>query len=65
MRVMIGQGGDEETFVYYTVAKTDLPIVVTERGNLESQVETTIRCEVENVSVDRSGNSGTQIIVTL
>ena len=59
---IIGQGGREETFVYYTVAKTDLPIVVTERGSLESQVETTIRCEVENISVDRSGNYGTQII---
>ena len=59
---MIGQGGGEDLFVYYKVNQTDLPIVVTERGSLESQVETTIRCEVENVSVDRSGNAGTQII---
>ena len=59
---MIGQEGREQPFVYYTVDKTDLHIVVTERGNLESQVETTIRCAVENVSIDRSGNYGTQII---
>ncbi len=59
---MIGQGGGEDSFVYYAVNKTDLPIVVTERGSLESQQETTIRCEVENVTVDRSGNAGTQII---
>jgi HlyD family secretion protein len=51
-----------QAFVYYTVESTDLPIVVTERGNLESQLETTIRCEVENSSFDRSGNQGTQII---
>jgi RND family efflux transporter MFP subunit len=50
------------TLVKYTVSLSDLPIVVTERGNLESQVETTIRCEVENVSYDRSGSPGTQII---
>jgi len=52
----------EQPFVYYTVAVSDLPIVVTERGNLESQQETTIRCEVESRGYDRSGTSGTQII---
>ena len=58
----MGTGDREESFVYYTASKTDLPIVVTERGNLESQQETTIRCQVENVGVDRSGSAGTQII---
>ena len=47
-------------FVFYDVQETDLPIVVTERGELESQVETTITCRVENIG-DR-GSSGTQII---
>ena len=61
-RNIVGKGSGEETFVFYRVNRTDLPIVVTERGNLESQVETTVRCEVENVSVDRGGNYGTQII---
>jgi HlyD family secretion protein len=54
--------GNQSQFLVYTVAKSDLPIVVTERGNLESQVRTEIRCEVENSSVDRGGNFGTQII---
>ncbi|MEX0938618.1 MAG: efflux RND transporter periplasmic adaptor subunit [Pirellulales bacterium] len=54
--------GREQPLLYYKVTQADLPISVTERGNLESQVETTIRCEVENVGYDRSGNNGTQII---
>jgi HlyD family secretion protein len=54
--------GSQQPLLYYTVTQADLPISVTERGNLESQVETTIRCEVENVSYDRSGNNGSQII---
>ena len=56
-------GSGPENLVYYTVTRADLPIVVTERGNLESQIETKIICEVENVSYDRSsGSVGTQII---
>lgn len=54
--------GIDNQFVLYSVTKSDLPIVVTERGSLESQVRTEIRCEVENSSVDRSGNYGTQIL---
>jgi RND family efflux transporter MFP subunit len=61
-RTIVGEGGGDKTFVFYQVKRTDLPIVVTERGSLESQMETTVRCEVENVSVDRGGNYGTQII---
>ncbi len=60
VRKMIGEGGNQQAFVFYEAKKTDLPIVVTERGSLESQVETTITCSVENVG-DR-GSSGTQII---
>jgi RND family efflux transporter MFP subunit len=62
--VMVAFGSTQKNlqgFVLYTVTKADLPIVVTERGSLESQLETTIRCEVENSSFDRS-SSGTQII---
>jgi len=59
---MIGRGGSKVPYVFSTVTETTLPIVVTERGNLESQLETTISCEVENVTVDRGGNPGTQII---
>ncbi len=55
-------GTGQQPYVFYTVNTTDLPFVVTERGSLESQVETTITCQVENVTVDRSGNAGTQII---
>lgn len=56
-------GADDTAFVNYSVNLSDLPIIVTERGNLEAQLETDIRCEVENISVDRSGNYGTQIIM--
>ena len=60
VRKLIGQGGNQQAYVFHPVKKADLPIVVTERGSLESQVETTITCRVENVG-DR-GSSGTQII---
>jgi RND family efflux transporter MFP subunit len=54
-------GATQNAYVYYTVTSGDLPIVVTERGSLEAQKETTIRNRVESIS-ERSGNSGTQII---
>ena len=60
VRGMIQSGSAQKSYVFYEVTKTNLPIVVTERGSLESQVETTITCGVENVG-DR-GSSGTQII---
>ncbi len=47
--------------VYYTVKRADLPIIVTERGNLESQITEEITCEVEDFG-DRYGSSGTQIL---
>ncbi|HUG71075.1 MAG TPA: efflux RND transporter periplasmic adaptor subunit [Pirellulaceae bacterium] len=49
-------------YVYYTVTPLDLPIVVTERGNLESQLETKVRCDVESSSYDRGNSTGTLII---
>lgn len=55
-------GDTSQAYVYYTVQPSDLPIVVTERGNLESQLETKVRCEVESSSYDRSSSNGTQII---
>ena len=55
-------GDTSQAYVYYTVEASDLPIVVTERGNLESQLETKVRCEVESSTYDRSGTNGTQII---
>jgi HlyD family secretion protein len=44
--------------VFYEVARSDLPIVVTERGYLESQEQTIIECQV--ATYDR--NSGTSSI---
>jgi len=52
-------GTESPAYVYYTVAPLDLPIVVTERGNLESQLETKVRCDVESSS---GGSSGTLIL---
>ncbi|MCA9128530.1 MAG: efflux RND transporter periplasmic adaptor subunit [Planctomycetales bacterium] len=50
-----------QELVYYQVNRADLPIVVTERGHLESQEQTSIRCMVD--TYDRSsGTSGTSII---
>jgi HlyD family secretion protein len=51
-----------ESLVYYTARRSVLPIVVTERGNLESQVTEQIICEVESFGGDRMGITGTQII---
>ncbi|OHB81455.1 MAG: hypothetical protein A2W31_13130 [Planctomycetes bacterium RBG_16_64_10] len=57
-----GYGPTDQLFVYHTVVPSDLPITVTERGNLESQKEIEIVCELENIGYDRSGGSGTQIL---
>ena len=56
---------NSKTLVYYRVRKSNLPITVTERGNLESQQEITIVCELENLGGDRSGNYGTQILMII
>jgi RND family efflux transporter MFP subunit len=52
----------DDTLVYYTVRKGNLPIVVTERGNLESQQTEKMTCEVESVGGERMGQVGTQIL---
>ncbi|MFK7734864.1 MAG: efflux RND transporter periplasmic adaptor subunit [Pirellulaceae bacterium] len=57
-------GGWRQTaleLVYYDVSRSDLPIVITERGFLESQEQTAIRCQVE-VYDYRSGSRGTSIL---
>jgi HlyD family secretion protein len=51
--------GIDPTLVFYTVKRADLPIKVTESGSLQSQKNTAIRCEVENVGYERDG---TQIL---
>ena len=57
-------GGEEtEGFVPFEVKQRTLAITVTERGNLESQEETAIRCKVENFG--RGDRSGTQIIMLI
>jgi HlyD family secretion protein len=55
-RTELGAAGGP--LVYYTVTRADLPITVTERGNLESQRNTEIRCDVETVP----GQPGTRIV---
>ncbi len=50
-----------QDLVFYEAVNSDLPIVVTERGYLESQEQTTIECKVQ--TYDRnSGSSGIAII---
>src|SRR5262245_20575999 len=51
-------GSPAQPLIFYTVARNDLPITVTERGNLESQTNTEVRCEVETMP----GQSGTRIV---
>jgi len=59
--VFLQGAGSGPALVYYTAVKNDLPIVVTERGYLESQEQTIINCQVE--SYDRnSGSSGVTIL---
>ena len=52
---------DGQELIYYTVAQGDLPIVVTERGFLESQTQTRISCEVETYD-RRTGSTGSTIL---
>jgi RND family efflux transporter MFP subunit len=55
-------GNGQTEYVFYEVTESDLPIVVTERGNLEAQLKTEIRCQVESLTRDSRGNYGTQVI---
>lgn len=47
-------------FVYHTVQRGALPITVTERGNLESQQNVKVFCEVDDIGND--GMDGTAIL---
>jgi HlyD family secretion protein len=57
-----GSNQANEALIYYQVKRADLPIIVTEQGNLESQVTEEVICEVENFGGDRTGNTGTRIL---
>jgi RND family efflux transporter MFP subunit len=53
-------GSPDEALIPYTVKRGSLPITVTERGNLESQQNEQIICEVDDISGD--GIIGTPIV---
>jgi HlyD family secretion protein len=55
-----GGGSVDAGLVFHTVRRADLPIVVTERGNLESQQDVQVVCEVDDIPGD--GISGTLIV---
>jgi RND family efflux transporter MFP subunit len=55
-----GVGTAETGLVCYTVKRGDLPITVIERGNLESQENVKIYCEVDDIRGD--GIDGTPIL---
>ena len=50
----------DQSLIYFTVRKTDLPIAVTERGTLESQKNVQVICEVDDIHGD--GIYGTPIL---
>lgn len=58
--VLRGAAAGDSHRVYYSVQRRDLPITVTERGNLESQENVKIYCEVDDVRGD--GIDGTPIL---
>ncbi len=59
--VLVGDmNGPDPTLVYYSVTRGDLAITVTERGNLESQSNEDIICQVDDVEGD--GVHGTPIL---
>lgn len=55
-----GSGQNDQSLVYFTVQKRDLPITVTERGTLQSQKNVEVICEVDDVHGD--GVDGTPIL---
>lgn len=55
-----GTQAASEPLVYYTVTRGDLPITVVERGNLESQSNVKVLCEVDDLPGD--GAEGTAIL---
>lgn len=55
-----GITGTEQPLVFHPVKQGDLEIVVTERGNLESQENVEVKCEVDDIHGD--GIRGTPIL---
>ncbi len=53
-------GTPDQPLIHYTVTRGDLPIMVTERGNLESQDSIDVFCDVEDIHGD--GVHGTTIL---
>ena len=53
-------GGPDTVLIYHTVTRADLAITVTERGNLESQKNIEVFCEVDDINGD--GIPGTAIV---
>ncbi len=53
-------GSPSQPLIFYTVVRGDLSITVTERGNLESQNNVDIICEVDDINGD--GIHGTPIL---
>ena len=47
-----GLGKPDPPLVYYTVIQSDVPITVTERGNLESRNNVEVICEVDDIPGD-------------
>ena len=60
--VAFGGPDTDLSLIFYTVKKSDLPIQVTENGNLQSQTTTELRCEVENVGRERDGTTILSIV---
>lgn len=52
----------DSQLVLYTVKQGDLPITVTENGNLRSQKTTELKCEVENIGMQREGTAILSIV---
>ena len=50
---MMGGGGTDQLMLFHTVQQGDLAITVTERGNLESQDQIEVRCEVDDLEGDQ------------
>jgi HlyD family secretion protein len=60
VRAGFGVGSSDTNLVYHTVRRADLSIVVTERGNLESQQDIQILCETDDIRSE--GVRGTLIV---
>ena len=56
-------GSDSPTLVYYVANRANLPLTVTEQGNLESQDEVKVICEVDDVEGDNVRGAQVQYVV--